>query len=395
MRKRMHKVMLVVIIVIIVIAIALLATMKSLGFSPVAKASITYVLACMLVAFVILSIVFDAMLKKHVVDGVNRLIMDMNRIADGNFDVVSYVRGNEEFEQMSRGINAMVRNITRTSGMLSRVFEMMDAQFAVFEYNDESMRVTTTDLLGTLLNIPPDELGPLIMDRTQFSVRIAWLTKSPIKGEIDVYQIGGTQEHPRYVRINLTQDGNSTFGMVADVTDEIRTKQNIMRERDYDPLTKIRNRRSFERDVTTLLNTKNLTEGAMIMIDLDKFKMINDNYGHAFGDEYLQRAAGFIQRFSKENCIVARRSGDEFYLVVYGCESKDQIRKMADDYFLMLKNEPIDFPDGTKKSIGMSLGIAWYKPGVKDFDAFLKCADEALYEAKETGRNKYGEREFL
>ena len=60
----------------------------------------------------------------------------------------------------------------------------------------------------------------------------------------------------------------------------------------------------------------------MIMIDLDKFKGINDTYGHAFGDEYLQRAAAFIERFCERNCIVARRSGDEFYLLVYGCKTR-------------------------------------------------------------------------
>ena len=393
MRKKFRQVLSIVMSAIFVMAITSIIIAKSMKLSADVVRGLEYSVVFLALALVILFIVIDQVIKKQMIDGLYQLIRDMESIANGNLDVFSCVRGNLEFERMSKGINAMVRSITRTSGMLSRVFEMMDAQFAVFEFNDESKRVTKTDRLGMLLGIPIDEIGPMIQDKQLFRTRLAWIMKSPISEEEGVYKIG-TAEHPRYIRINMIQDDGSTFGMVADVTEDIKKKQAIIKERDYDPLTKIRNRRSFERDVTKLLHTRNLTEGAMIMIDLDKFKGINDNYGHAFGDEYLQKAAGFISRFSKENTIVARRSGDEFYLVVYGFNSKDQIRQLARDYYKLLADEPIDFPDGTKRPIGMSMGIAWYRKGIKDFDSFLKCADDALYEAKEGGPNTFGEKEF-
>lgn len=392
MRKKIRTVMGITMLILLAIALILLFCIRLKGVDASIIKGVRFSILFLTFSMVVLFIVIDQLIKRQLTDGMHQLIHDMERIAEGNLNVVSYVKGNPEFEQMSHGINAMVRNISRTSGMLSRVFEMMDAQFAVFEFNEEAKNVTITDRLGLILGIPTNELGPMIQDKNLFRTRIAWIIKSPIPNEQDVFQVG-TPERPRYVRINLVVEKNSTFGMVADVTEEIQTKQNIIKERDYDPLTKIRNRRSFERDVTKLLQSnRNLSECAMIMIDLDKFKSINDNYGHAFGDEYLQKAAGFISRFSKRNCIVARRSGDEFYLIIHNMESKQAIRDKADQYYQMLANEPIDFPDGNKRSIGMSMGIAWYRPGVENFDDFLKCADDALYEAKETGRNKYGEK---
>lgn len=393
MRKKIRHVMSIVMFGIMALAVGIVILLRFLNVSATVIQGLEYSLVFLAAALIVLYVVIDLIIKRQMIDGMHQLIRDMGNISKGNLDVVSCVRGNTEFEQMSRGINSMVRNITRTSGMLSRVFEMMDAQFAVFEYNEDTKRVTTTDRLGMLLGIPADELGPMIQDKQLFRTRLAWIIKSPIPGEEDIYRVG-VGEHPRYVRINVNAEDGSTFGMVADVTEDIKKKQDIIRERDYDPLTRIRNRRSFQREVTNLLQQQDLTEGAMIMIDLDKFKGINDTYGHAFGDEYLQKAAGFISRFSEHNSIVARRSGDEFYLVVYGFHSKDEIRQLAREYYRMLAREPIDFPDGTKKSIGMSMGIAWYRRGIKDFDAFLQCADDALYEAKEGGRNTFGEKEF-
>lgn len=393
MRKKIRHVMSIVMFGIMALAVGIVILLRFLNVSATVIQGLEYSLVFLAAALIVLYVVIDLIIKRQMIDGMHQLIRDMGNISKGNLDVVSCVRGNTEFEQMSRGINSMVRNITRTSGMLSRVFEMMDAQFAVFEYNEDTKRVTTTDRLGMLLGIPADELGPMIQDKQLFRTRLAWIIKSPIPGEEDIYRVG-VGEHPRYVRINVNAEDGSTFGMVADVTEDIKKKQDIIRERDYDPLTRIRNRRSFQREVTNLLQQQDLTEGAMIMIDLDKFKGINDTYGHAFGDEYLQKAAGFISRFSEHNSIVARRSGDEFYLVVYGFHSKEEIRQLAREYYRMLAREPIDFPDGTKKSIGMSMGIAWYRRGIKDFDAFLQCADDALYEAKEGGRNTFGEKEF-
>ncbi|MDY2789368.1 MAG: diguanylate cyclase [Lachnospiraceae bacterium] len=393
MQKKIRRSMISVLLVIMAISIAIMVALQLLDVKDEIVVAWRYSVLFLAVALIVIFFMVDRMINRQMIRGLKQLIKDMDNIAAGNLNVVSCVNGNEEFVALSHGINTMVRNISRTSGMLSRVFDMMDAQFAVFEYNDDSKRVMTTDRIGQLLSIPSDELGPMVHDKDLFRTRLAWIIKSPIKGETDIYQFG-TPEKPRYVRINVVKDADSTFGMVADATEEIRQKQAIIRERDYDALTKIRNRRSFERDVTALLQRGRLSEGAMIMIDLDKFKGINDNYGHAFGDSYLKHAADFIKRFDERNCIVARRSGDEFYLLTYGHSSKDEIRKLAQRFYEMLKAEPIDFPDGTKKSIGMSMGIAWYVPGIRDFNAFLACADDALYEAKEGGRNTYGERMF-
>ena len=144
MRKKFRQVLSIVMSAIFVMAITSIIIAKSMKLSADVVRGLEYSVVFLALALVILFIVIDQVIKKQMIDGLYQLIRDMESIANGNLDVFSCVRGNLEFERMSKGINAMVRSITRTSGMLSRVFEMMDAQFAVFEFNDESKRVTKT-----------------------------------------------------------------------------------------------------------------------------------------------------------------------------------------------------------------------------------------------------------
>lgn len=392
MRWKFRGIMIGVILVVMLCAIGVIASFSDIDMPVDIRKSLMMTLPIMVVTMVAIFIIFDIVIQRNIIKGMDQLRRDIHNIASGKLDFVSYVGGCPEYEQMSHDINTMMKTISRTTSMLTRVFETFDAPYAVFEYNDNSKSVMVTDRLAMLLGIAEDELQRMVNDKQLFRTRIAWITKYPIPGEQDVYRVNAGKTE--FVRINIVEEKNSAFGMVADVTDDIRRKQVIIKERDYDPLTQIRNRLSFQRDVSKLLSDGNLSECAMIMIDLDKFKGINDTYGHAFGDEYLQRAANFMRRFCDQNCIVARRSGDEFYIFIHNQISRDNIRLLVDNFYRMLANEPIDFPDGQRRSIKMSMGVAWYQDGVNNFDAFLQCADDALYEAKESGRNTYGEKEM-
>ena len=389
LRKIRLSVLTIMLCILLFIISAIVSLSNITNVSESISQSLIAALPVIIVTMIILFISIDSVIKHYVIRGLDQLVQDIDRLSKGQSDVVSCVGGCPEYERMSREINNMVKTITRTNGMLTRIFENFDAPFAVFEYNDNSKNVMATDRLGMLLGITADELEPMLEDKQMFHTRISWIIKNPIPGEKDVYHVNAGKTE--YVRINIVVEYGAAFGMVADVTEDIRKKQVIIKERDYDPLTQIRNRLTFEREVSHLLEIGNLKVCAMVMIDLDKFKGINDNYGHAFGDEYLQRAAGYLKRFSEKNCIVARRSGDEFYLFLYRFPTKDHIRRLAMNFYRMLEKEPFRYPDGVVRCMKMSMGIAWYHDGVKNFDQFLKYADAALYEAKESGRNDFCE----
>ncbi|MCD7979058.1 MAG: GGDEF domain-containing protein, partial [Fusobacterium sp.] len=155
-------------------------------------------------------------------------------------------------------------------------------------------------------------------------------------------------------------------------------KRKIQYERDHDPLTKLMNHKYFSEIVKNIIKNKPLTTAAMLMIDLDNFKNINDTYGHDYGDTYLKESAQFLSKLCEKKGVVARRSGDEFCIFIYKVPSKTEIKKMLEDFYLFLQENKISFPNETIGIISMSIGLSWYDKN-STFENMLSEADEALY----------------
>ena len=150
-----------------------------------------------------------------------------------------------------------------------------------------------------------------------------------------------------------------------------------------DPMTGIYNRRRFFDLAQTLLETKeNLFA---VMMDIDKFKRINDTYGHPFGDVIIKSIVKTIENDLPEHAIFGRIGGEEFAILIEAPslqEIQNLIEKIRQD---VEKSE--EFYEGKSVPFTISNGISQKIPD-DTLDSILKRADEALYEAKETGRNK-------
>ena len=122
------------------------------------------------------------------------------------------------------------------------------------------------------------------------------------------------------------------------------------------------------------------------MIDIDKFKAINDKYGHQVGDEVIKNVANIISSLIPKNTIFGRLGGEEFALVINMHDEKELfnlIEKIRDD----ISKAQIEV-DGAIVSVTISAGISAYEEKYQTIDQFLSDADSALYEAKGKGRNK-------
>lgn len=151
-----------------------------------------------------------------------------------------------------------------------------------------------------------------------------------------------------------------------------------------DPLTGISNRRDFFNKASIMLEKENKNIYAA-MLDLDKFKNLNDTYGHAFGDIVLKKVTSFIKENLRVNDIFGRMGGEEF-AILCECESKDQFIQNIEK--LRSEVAKINFNNNGKNiNITISFGVA-HKEKDEDIDSLLARADDALYEAKESGRNK-------
>ncbi|MGJ7514612.1 putative bifunctional diguanylate cyclase/phosphodiesterase [Pseudomonas baetica] len=155
----------------------------------------------------------------------------------------------------------------------------------------------------------------------------------------------------------------------------------------YDPLTNLTNRRGFNQLFAEKLIEKNHSGGmlAVLFLDIDHFKRINDSLGHDAGDELLKVLAGHIKGSARSHeDVVARFGGDEFCMLI-NLNDREEARQMAQRIMLKMK-EPIELA-GRRMVMTTSIGISLFPEDGKTCDELLKNADLALYQSKGSGRN--------
>jgi diguanylate cyclase (GGDEF)-like protein len=190
------------------------------------------------------------------------------------------------------------------------------------------------------------------------------------------------------VRTMATPDG----GMVrtfTDITLRKRAEARIAEMATHDELTGLANRTLFrERLAQALGRTQRYGEPfALFMLDLDRFKPINDSLGHPVGDEVLKETALRLQYCVRETDTVVRLGGDEFAILQAQATTQDEAAELA-QRILDAIAEPIEI-NGHKLEIGTSIGIAFAPRDAADQDQLVAKADQALYEGKKNGRNCY------
>ncbi len=177
--------------------------------------------------------------------------------------------------------------------------------------------------------------------------------------------------------------------------DELKESQKILKVSEekvahlasHDSLTGLLNRRSLNDELNKSIENDKDCPIAVIFIDLDNFKMINDTLGHSFGDQLIVKVADLLKNISPPYKQVARISGDEFILIIYDIESEKQVEDIAKE-IVALFDTSIDI-NSKLLNVTASIGVALYpKHGLTSED-LLKTADMAMYRAKGSGKNGY------
>ncbi|MBM3709930.1 MAG: GGDEF domain-containing protein, partial [Actinobacteria bacterium] len=156
-----------------------------------------------------------------------------------------------------------------------------------------------------------------------------------------------------------------------------------------DPLTNLPNRLLFnDRIELTIAGSKrNNRKFALMIVDIDKFKKINDTYGHVIGDRLILFVGSKIQKLLRKSDTISRFGGDEFLLLLPDIKSKEDAEKIAEKILLNFQEKFII--SGKKFTATLSIGIAIYPDDGEDSSTLLKNADTALYDVKDSGRNNY------
>ena len=196
------------------------------------------------------------------------------------------------------------------------------------------------------------------------------------------------------IHTTLVHDGagrpSHLLVQVLDVSDQRRHESQLRHLADHDPLTGLTNRRTFERAVSEHLEraVRHGATGALLMIDLDHFKAVNDTLGHSVGDALLIRTAHALRSRLREDDALARLGGDEFAVLLPRASQSEAIA-VATAVLDVVRGQEATTLDGTDRPVTASVGVAMIDDTELTVEELLIRADLALYDAKDAGRDGF------
>jgi diguanylate cyclase (GGDEF)-like protein len=178
-------------------------------------------------------------------------------------------------------------------------------------------------------------------------------------------------------------------GLAATALDGVALLDEIRHQALHDPVTDLANSRLFEDRVTQSLTVarRNRTRLALLFVDLDWFKFVNDTHGHKVGDELLRAVAERLLETVREQDTVARIGGDEFGILLRDVSGPDGAETVAAKIVSTL-GAPFTIR-GSNLSIGASVGVTLFPEQTDTYDAVVSRADSAMYQAKADGRGRF------
>jgi diguanylate cyclase (GGDEF)-like protein len=232
----------------------------------------------------------------------------------------------------------------------------------------------------------------LLAERTSFPPSVVVSLSEAIAATLDgsgeeaTIEFAEVGEAPvRWLRVRCAPvDGGGALMLVEDVSEQRRRELELALRADHDPLTKLANRTRFLYEGERMLAVAE-RQGwgmALLFLDLDGFKDINDSAGHSFGDAVLQQVARRLAGRTRSGDLIARIGGDEFVALLNDVNA-ETATLLAQRYRRALQAPPI--VPGAPLEISASVGVAWFPGAAKNLTTLLRLADAAMYRAKAEG----------
>ncbi|HVQ03627.1 MAG TPA: PAS-domain containing protein [Burkholderiaceae bacterium] len=312
-------------------------------------------------------------------------------------DITELKRQQRSLQQAEARARDSERLLAEKSAMLEATLERMD-QGVVMVNAERTVEVCNRraiELLGlpeSMMTSRPSFESVLSHQWDQDEFR---LTSEDI---LNFVRAGGILDRPhRYDRRrpdgrvievqSVPIDGGGVLRTYTDITERKRNEERMQHVARHDGLTSLVNRAVFLEHLAgaTIPNLQSMARFAVHYIDLDRFKPVNDTYGHAAGDQVLTEIAARIRVLARDADIVARLGGDEFAVLQRGADRPENALGLA-HRILQTIAQPIVI-DGVSVHVGASIGVALFPADGETADALVRHADAAMYAAKASGRD--------
>lgn len=339
--------------------------------------------------------------------GVGHVENAISDLLDGNADLTKRlpVVNGDEAEKLTGLFNRLMDNVEaeeRNRGELvqmrrdheeaERVAAIANSTFEAIVMHRDGLIVDGNEQLVKLVGYPMEHLigKPIFdfLDKDDREIIAKMMTDDDGRSyEIRVQTAVGewipVQARGRY----MTYRGEIVrVGCLVDLRERKAAESRMRHLAMHDSLTGLPNRTLFAERLTDLVSRSAEVGSGVVMVDLDRFKDINDIHGHQAGDTVIREAANRLKSEAGPQNIVARLGGDEFAVIFTDAATTEQLEDFG-SRVLAVMAAPIDIGHGEQVNISVSIGGALCPEHATDMDALIGCADVALYHAKNAGRN--------
>lgn len=302
--------------------------------------------------------------------------------------------GIREIDQFADSISRLGREVVASSTRFLNIMDMASVELAGYEIQEEDHSVYVTENYFPLLGVHDVDTKSLTLEEFRTWQEKLQQSLEHFDGEDGsiVYSVPQPDGSVHYLRSERQKEAGRQIGLIEDVTVSTLEKKRIERERDSDNLTKLYARRGFKRETDRLfMRPQTLKCAGLLMIDLDNLKTTNDRFGHNFGDLYIQTAGRCFVEHTPEHTVCARMSGDEFILLFYGYESREEIREKVAALYKAVREVAFILPNGDNMGLSASGGLAYYPDDSTELPELMKFADFAMYQVKNSHKGDYRE----
>ena len=379
--------------------------------------------------------IFCVRFSRGITKPILELAASMNQASNGDFKQISSYSRDDEFGPLFVGYNHMIKKLGDSHQELSHVCKELSAtqdklkrkikelthsrealaisekrykitldaiEEVIWEYNIKNKSFFATEKWEELTGYSNQDIKVIAVIKEilePYSIEAFMLTlRSCIEGDMDsfIQEIHIRNKNGEYRWLlckgramrNAQGKISKLIGALSDITISKENEERVRKLAFFDVLTGCLNKQTFMESMETWLSPKEgVKDAALLFIDLDDFKKINDTLGHEVGDKLLNYVAKKLRHILPQDSFISRFGGDEFVIFKTKIVDLSEIQEMV-YAILNIFQESIDI-DGKDIHITCSIGIALYPLDGISADVLLKNADTAMYKAKELGKNTY------
>lgn len=350
-------------------------------FSKISDISIIFLLTVLLVTFTVIYI-FLRYVHHYIVNNVFVLNEKLKKIEQGNLENLEMDTQILEFDSLVYYINQLLRSIRLDNKQFQDILNSGQISLGVFDYNLFYKKIFLNQWMENILGVYFTEKQSFDTKKNMVLEKLNEIEQNCVDKMQGIYKY---QKDGKilYVRLKKYSDTQREIYYLIDVSSWWE-RMNVMKDDSFkDVLTGLLNRRGVQENAKHIFEDQQiLGHAAVILLDADGLKRMNDLYGHAVGDAYLSKIAAILSEFPEEHTISARLGGDEFVVIVYGYDQKESVdciikelkskRGTLFEHFQLMHEERLEFSIGY--SYAPSEGIEYQK--------LMSLADERMYQEK-------------